>query len=140
LACELAVAGQRGDPHPRKGLAQTVEETYSGFGIGVPRRWQQRPQQRHADAVPLDREHQEIDLGPSEVPVGPVDRQNPRLAIKAKEIDGDLGGACPVQPDKLEEPIEAPPHRSGLSRAVHMRRQPPQAHRAVSHDQQHQPS
>ena len=108
-------------------------------GIRVPRGWQQHPQERNAHAVPGHQDQQYVDRGLAEIPVRAINRQNPRLAGKAEQLDHYTRRVRTVEPHKLEEPIKPPLHRSRLRRTRHVGRQPPQADHSVLHDQQRQP-
>ena len=133
------IAGQAGDLHRRKGLGQTVEQGRARRRVGVAPAWQKRPDQRDAGAVPFDRNHQEVDAGAAEVPIGPVDGKRPGLALKPKQACDDARGDGTVKRHMLEEAVEAALHRGKLGPARHMGRQLQQADTALPHDQQHQP-
>ncbi len=87
VANELAVAHKRGDLHVWKHSTQTIQKIGSLKRVRVPRLRQQRPDQRYPHVIPDHRNHQDIDRRFTELPVGPVHGQNPRLAEKGATAD-----------------------------------------------------
>jgi len=61
------------------------------------------------------------------------------LALKAQQRHHDAGGERAVEMDMLEEAVEAPLHRGERRIGLGMSCQPPQAHRALAHDEDHEP-
>jgi len=82
IADELAVAHQRCDLQVGKRRAQAIQKLGAPRRVRVSSRWQQHPNERNAHAVPHHRDHQDVDRGLAEIPVGAIDRQNPGLAGK----------------------------------------------------------
>jgi hypothetical protein len=107
--------------------------------VRVSGRRQQHPNERNARAVPCYRDHQNVDRGLTEIPVRPIDRQNPWLARKPQQIDNHTCCQRAVDVDELEEPVKPPPHRGNLRRARDIGRKSPKTYRSMLHDQQRQP-
>ena len=128
-----------GDFQIGKRRLQTIQKIGPRFRVRVPRRWQQRPDQRNAHAVPDHRNHQDVDRRLAEFPVGPIHRQNPGLAVHSQQIGDYPRRHGAVQFDMLEELIEPAANRVDRRHRRDMRRQPPKADRAMTHDQQRQP-
>lgn len=139
FADELPVAGERSDLHIWKDLMQPVEQLGALIRRGVAGLGQEGPQKRHADAVPHHRDHQDVDARPAEIPVGAVNRQHPGLVLQSQESNDNPRRIAGVDLHHLKEAIETPAHRCGLRARRRMRRQSPQANRAVPENQQHQP-
>jgi hypothetical protein len=82
--------------------------------VRVSRRRQLRPQQRDAHAVPDHRDHQDVNRGLAEIPVGAIDRQNPWLAGKPQQVDHHARRERAVEPHKTgrTDKTTAAPSRS----------------------------
>ena len=76
LAKAGAEAGQKGAPLSRGGVPSSVETV---------------PHHRNGDAVADDREHQDIDVVPAELPARAVEGQKPRPRSKACDPDDHTG-------------------------------------------------
>lgn len=106
LTDELAVGQQGGD----LGRAEDGEEAFHQvdalFGVGVARLIQHGPEQRHRDAAPGDAEHQEVDVGLAELPVGAVHRQPPGAFADRDEPNQQAGQGTLVDLEAAEEALQ----------------------------------
>lgn len=138
-ADELPVAHQRCDLHVGNSFAEPVKKVGTRLCVRIPGSWQERPNQRNANAVPDDRNHEDVDRGLAELPVGSVHGEDPRLSTQTQQANDHRGGQGPIQCDMLEETIEPAAHRADLCRRIDMGCKPPQADRALAHYQERKP-
>ena len=120
-------------------FGQAVEELEAEGRIRVAAGGQKRPQKRDAGTAPVHRDHQDVDGSPAKKPVCAVDGEPPGSPFKAQQRHHDTGGQPAIEMDILEKPVEAPLHRGECGMGFGMGRQPPQADRALAHDEDHEP-
>jgi hypothetical protein len=124
----------------RKDALQPAEQVRALVRRRIAGLRQKREDQWNADAAPFDRDHQDVDRCLAEIPIGAVDGEHPWLALEAKQRNHKSGCGSRVKPHELEEAVEASAHGIRPRLRRHMRRQPPQRHRAETQNQQNQPA
>ncbi len=107
--------------------------------VRVPGIWKKRPHQWNADTAPDHGDHENVDRGLAELPVGSVHCKEPLLSSQPLQADDDRRGQGSIQRDMLEEAVEPAADRTDFRRCIDMSGKPPQADRALAHDQERQP-
>jgi hypothetical protein len=86
VADELAVAGQRGDRLIGKRVLEDLHQVDPLGGVRVSRFVEHAPEQRHAHIIMRNAQHQNVEIGFAELPVGAIQRQVPKLAFEAERL------------------------------------------------------
>ena len=109
---ELPVAHQRCDLHVGDCLTKPIEKVRTRLRVRVPGIWKKRPHQWYADTVPDHGDHENVDRGLAELPVGSVHCKDPRLSSQPQQADDHRRGQGSIQRDMLEEAVEPAAHRT----------------------------
>jgi hypothetical protein len=88
-----------------------------------------RPHQRNPKALGGNRQHQNVHLVPPDLPVGPVQAQDPRR-LELQELDHGQRQPVSLQRDILEEALQTAIAGAELGAAATLRGQMAQVHRA----------
>ncbi len=85
-------------------------------GVATATTLDQAPEHGHPEPAGNDGEHEGVHLGPADLPVGSVERQQPGV-LQAQKPDQQRQGPVRVKPDMLEEALQPTVCRGGLHRS-----------------------
>lgn len=106
-ADELPVGQPGGDPARAEDLEEAPHQGDARGGVGVARLVQHRPEHGQRDAPVDDAEHQEGDVGLTELPVRAIHRQPPGAVADGDEAHQQPGQGILVALERAEAALEA---------------------------------
>src|SRR3954453_16298950 len=113
-ADELPIGDQSGDGGLAKDGAEAEQKGAALSRGGVPGAVENVPHHRNGDAIANDREHQDIDVVPAELPKRAVEGQKPQPRSKTCDPNDHSGELACVYDDLREEALETAVVRGDL--------------------------